>query len=104
MSHRKGKEFSKVTKDLVYYKQRGLCAICNEELGNDVEYNHKIPIYIFRDYFPHFSNWFIKSMANCEAVHSKCHDEYHRMNDGDLVFYSALLREIAQNGATMVLL
>lgn len=102
--NRRGKEFSEDTKRFVYYKQKGKCAVCDEELGKDVEFHHKIPIFAFRKYFPSFSVWFIKSVANCEAVHEGCHNEVHKETDNDLVFYSTLLRELLKYGNTLSLL
>lgn len=95
MSHRRGKEFSKVTKDFVYKKYGGKDAITGEHLEDPIEYDHILPLSWARKNAPDIPPELLSSADNCRPLNRSTHKERHRnFNEDEAWFMVIFFRSI----------
>lgn len=88
MTHkRRGKEFTKQTKDAAYKKYGGKDAITGEKLGEHVEYDHILPIAWARKNAPDIPPVLLSSVKNCRPLNRSTHKERHRNFDEDEAWF-----------------
>lgn len=79
MGYRRGREFSKDTKEKCYLRASGRCEVCGVE--TDLQAHHLLPLWFAREYFPQIAKHALASLANCQILCADCHRESHLSPD-----------------------
>lgn len=87
MARRKGGEFSERTKDIAYRRSGGRDAITGEQLGDNTEVDHIIPLAWAKKNAPDIPIDFLKSADNARVLNQETHKERHRNFDEDEAWF-----------------
>lgn len=92
--YRRGKEFSELTKDIVWKRANGLDEITGEPL-TDPRYHHIVPLAWARDNAQDIPAIILSSPENAQLINHTTHVETHRsLTDEDIIQHATYLRTL----------
>lgn len=94
MSHRRGKEFSERTKQIILYRSKGKCEVSGEPLKPGYEFHHLLPLHWAALHAPDIDPTILKSPKNGRVVNGEVHKRTPELHNDDEIFelYAQQLR------------